>query len=73
MIQIYSSPHVDYNRLVLEAVISKGTHKLLAERSWLLSDSSLESLVDVSYEISGFLDRRGQSSGLTEQELVRNL
>jgi len=32
--------------LVCEAVISKGTHKWLAERSWLRSDSSVESLVE---------------------------
>ena len=73
LVKIYSSPNVDYERQVLDAVLSKGTHKWLAERSWLRSEDALKDLVDVGGEISSFISRTGLSNGLAIEDLVKSL
>ncbi|PGG95972.1 hypothetical protein AJ79_09792 [Helicocarpus griseus UAMH5409] len=61
LIKLYSAPDVDYRRLILEVIISKGRHKWFADRSWLCSDT----MVDVEHEVSEFFKRESSwSSGL---------
>ncbi|KAM5468048.1 hypothetical protein MferCBS49748_003576 [Microsporum ferrugineum] len=70
LLRLYSAPDVDYRRLVLEAVVSKGRHKWFADRPLLYSDTP----VDLMREVSEFFTREsGRKSGLHAAALMERL
>ncbi|KAM5451766.1 hypothetical protein MaudCBS49596_003594 [Microsporum audouinii] len=70
LLRLYSAPDVDYRRLVLEAVVSKGRHKWFADRPLLYSDTP----VDLVREVSEFFTREsGRKSGLHAAALMERL
>ena len=71
---VLSASDVDWRRLLFEAASSKGLHKWMAKRSWLLHGTGSEwsargnSLVK---EVDGFLAGKiGQKSGLSWEILA---
>jgi hypothetical protein len=71
---VLSASDIDWRRLLFEAASSKGLHKWMAKRSWLLHGAENEwstrgnSLVE---EVDGFLAGEiGQKSGLNWEILV---
>ncbi|EEQ29480.1 uncharacterized protein MCYG_02299 [Microsporum canis CBS 113480] len=70
LLRLYSAPDVDYRRLVLEAVVSKGRHKWFVDRPLLYSDTP----VDLMREVSEFFTREsGRKSGLHAAALMERL
>lgn len=69
LVELYSAPDVDYRRLILDAIVSKGRHKWFADKPWFSSDSG--SMVDVAREVNEFFARKsGQISGLDVSKLL---
>ncbi|KAM5477016.1 hypothetical protein MauCBS54593_000287 [Microsporum audouinii] len=70
LLRMYSAPDVDYRRLILEAIVSKGRHKWFADRPSLYSDTP----IDLKWEVSEFFARQGgQKSGLHAAALMERL
>jgi hypothetical protein len=71
---VLSASDVDWRRLVFEAASSKGLHKWMAKRSWLLHGTGSEwsTRGDALFEaLDGFLAGEiGQKSGLSWEILV---
>lgn len=69
---MYAAADVDYRWMVLEAVLSKGTHKWLKDRMWFKSGST--SPVDraiLEREMEGFLSGRvNLKTNLTREQIV---
>jgi hypothetical protein len=72
---VLSTPDVDWRHLVFEAASSKGLHKWMAQRDWLLhgSRNGLQDLSSIALpeQVMGFLAGTvGQKSNLTRERIL---